>query len=524
MENAEKKILTENLKTLPISQLCLIVGNDLVDMLEYNDSPINNKTISEVIVDIHGTSLFNNKIARDHFCNIASLPMIARWSNNQACKKFLQSYNLEDSFLKKPQVRRNLLDESKPPFILHNYQDDIKKQTSEFLLSDNKKLMIQLPTGAGKTSMMVESIIDFLRLSNKSAPCVIWMAHTDELCEQAIESFNRAWVNKGTFSVDLIRLWGGNASIYRPTDNPAFIVTSFQSAYSMIRTTNNEVFETFNNLRGKSDLLVVDEAHMSLAPTYNAAIDLFSNLETKLVGLTATPGRHGVDGDTEQTRKLAEFYDLNIINMNHFCGSLSPVEYLQSQDILSKVQDRKLVTDAKIDLSTAERKILKESGQLSDSVLKEIGDDKSRNQLIFQQILQLAKIDKKKILLFAASVSHSNMLAALLKTNGVKAKSITGDTNPADREAAVKDFAKNELEVLINFNIFSTGFDDPMIDCVVIARPTFSVVLYSQMIGRGLRGVLNGGTKDCLLVNFIDNFINLPDIQQASHFFDDQWN
>jgi len=88
---------------------------------------------------------------------------------------------------------------------------------------------------------------------------------------------------------------------------------------------------------------------------------------------------------------------------------------------------------------------------------------------------------------------------------------------------AVKDFNDGKLEVLINFNIFSTGFDDPLIDCVIIARPTFSVVLYSQMVGRGLRGVKNGGTENCLLVNVIDNIVNLPDIENACNFFDKEW-
>jgi superfamily II DNA or RNA helicase len=111
----------------------------------------------------------------------------------------------------------------------------------------------------------------------------------------------------------------------------------------------------------------------------------------------------------------------------------------------------------------------------------------------------------------------------MLTQEGVKAKSVTGETFSNDRRQAVQDFSDGNLEVLINFNIFSTGFDDPTIDCVIIARPTFSVVLYSQMVGRGLRGPRNGGTENCLLINVIDNIVNLPDIENACNFFDREW-
>ena len=76
----------------------------------------------------------------------------------------------------------------------------------------------------------------------------------------------------------------------------------------------------------------------------------------------------------------------------------------------------------------------------------------------------------------------------------------------------------------MNYNVLSTGFDEPKTDCIVIARPTFSVVLYSQMIGRGLRGTANGGTDNCLVVNVIDNIINQPDISGAYKYFDGGWN
>lgn len=524
MEAHEKQIIKKNLRSLPISNLCEIAGLDVIEMMEARGVPITNNNVIDTIIQTKGFGIFNNKTILKHFVELASdVPNINSWSSSNACKKLLESYGLSENFLRVPQTRREPKFESTPDFILHNYQDDIKKQTSNFLLSTDKKLMVQLPTGAGKTSMTVESLIDFFRLSDKQSPFVVWMAHTDELCEQAIEAFDRAWKHKGTYEISLIRLWGGNAQNYDRDEKPSFIVTSFQSAYSMIRTSRDDVFSSFNFIKGKTDILVVDEAHMSLAPTYNDAIELFSNTNSKLIGLTATPGRHGVGMDNEETLKLAEYYDNNIINMNHFCGDQTPVQYLQSEGILSKVSVNKLVTNFQLDLSPAEQSRLRDTGYLGDNVLRRVGEDAERNNLIFEQIKNVVKIKGKKTLVFASSVENSDSLAAALHMDGVKARSVTGETFSNDRRQAVEDFQNGELEALINFNIFSTGFDDPTIDCVIIARPTFSVVLYSQMVGRGLRGPKNGGTENCLLINVIDNLINLPDIENACNFFDSDW-
>ncbi len=523
MELYEKKLIKKNLKKLTISQLCEVAGEDIVDMLDARGMAITNSVVIDIIIETKGFSLFNDKVILNHFCDLAEVKKIRSWSNNNACIELLDACGLSHNFLKESQRRRELSIESIPEFILHNYQDNLKKRTSEFLLGEKKKLMIQLPTGAGKTSMTIESIIDFFRLSQKDNPCVVWMAHTDELCEQAVEAFDRAWSKKGTFKVELNRLWGGNATNYKPHQTPSFIVTSFQSAYSMIKTNNNDVFETYNHISGKTDLIVVDEAHMSLAPTYKSAIDLFSNDRTKLVGLTATPGRHSVGEDTQQTLDLAEYYDGNIINMNQFCGEKTPVQYLQSEEILSKVNVEELITDYELDLTRREQKILQETGFIPDKALKRVGEDANRNNLIFEQIKNVVKIKKKKTLVFASSVQNSNTLASMLTQEGVKARSITGETFSNDRRKAVEDFSNNDLEVLVNFNIFSTGFDDPLIDCVIIARPTFSVVLYSQMVGRGLRGPRNGGTESCLLINVVDNILNLPDIEHACNYFDADW-
>lgn len=102
-----------------------------------------------------------------------------------------------------------------------------------------------------------------------------------------------------------------------------------------------------------------------------------------------------------------------------------PVQYLQSHGVLSNVTVNKLVTDYQLDLTQAEQIRLRETGYLSDNVLKRVGDDANRNNIIFEQIKNVAKIQNKKTLVFASSVGNSNTLAAMLTQEGVKAKSVT---------------------------------------------------------------------------------------------------
>jgi superfamily II DNA or RNA helicase len=420
--------------------------------------------------------------------------------------------------------KREFTEKIDASFKLHDYQDFIKRKTSNFLLSDDQsKLMIQLPTGAGKTALAMHSIYDFLRVSEEENPLIVWMAHTDELCEQAIESFKMGWPGAGTKEITLMRLWGNTLKDLDQLPNtPVFAVASFQTANNMISSVRGEIFDLFLKIRDNSSLLIVDEAHMALAPTYNDAIEFFAGQNCKIIGLTATPGRHGIDGNTEETEELAEYFNGNIFDLNKFCGGKSPIEYLQDRGILSKVERLVLQTDFKINFTSSEIKKLESTGILSEKKLKESGSDEKRTNLIIDQIQKLVE-KKKKILVFSPSKDSSNIYATLLKAKNIRAESVTGETSFNARKRAVTNFSEGKIDVLINYGVFTTGFDDPKINCIVVARPTYSVVLYSQMIGRGLRGPKNNGTEDCLIVDVLDNILNQPDIEIACNFFANEW-
>ena len=98
---------------------------------------------------------------------------------------------------------------------------------------------------------------------------------------------------------------------------------------------------------------------------------------------------------------------------------------------------------------------------------------------------------------------------------------MTGDTHESLRAASIEAFKIREIKILVNYGVLTTGFDAPCVDTVITARPTTSVVLYSQMIGRGLRGPAMGGTATCRLIDVVDNIRNLPRANQAFTYFDD---
>jgi len=480
--------------------------------------------LAEKIFEIKGEQIFENEIVRSYFSSFYNTETIKTWTNNKRCMNFLVKIGLSEIFLPETKQTREFIEEVNTSFKLHDYQDFIKRKTSNFLLSNtNSKLMIQMPTGAGKTALAMHSIYDFLRVSEEENPLIVWMAHTDELCEQAIESFKIGWSGAGTKDVNLLRLWGNtNKDLDELPQTPVFAVASFQTANSMIKTNKGKIFDLFLKIRNKSSLLVVDEAHMALAKTYNEAISFFAGNNCKIIGLTATPGRHGIDADAEETENLADYFERNILNLNDFCGDRTPIKYLQDRKILSKVERLVLQTNFDLNFTKSEIKKLESTGLLSDKKLKESGDDIKRTTLIIDQIQKLVE-RKKKILVFSPSKDSSNIYAALLKAKNIKAESVTGDTSFSKRKRSVENFSDGNIDVLINYGVFTTGFDDPKIDCVVVARPTYSVVLYSQMIGRGLRGPENNGTENCLLVDVLDNISSQPDIEIACNYFANQW-
>jgi len=271
-------------------------------------------------------------------------------------------------------------------------------------------------------------------------------------------------------------------------------------------------------------LLVVDEPHQSVAPTYSQAIKLFANTSSKIIGLTATPGRHHINENPVETVRLREFYQNEKIGIVGDDGEElnDPITFLTNKQVLSKIEQYSIEgvsNDESIVLSENEVTYISNYLDIPPSVLKKLGEDEKRTQRIVAQILDLVSQGDPTIV-FAPSKDSALVISILLKLKNVKSEAIVGDTHSSLRHKIINDFREGNMQVLVNYGVLTTGFDSPNIKAVVIARPTTSVVLYSQMIGRGLRGPLMGGEPICKIINVKDNIVNMPNASQAYLFFE----
>jgi len=183
-----------------------------------------------------------------------------------------------------------------------------------------------------------------------------------------------------------------------------------------------------------------------------------------------------------------------------------------------------VITGSQDALTPRELEKFQEDLSLPSSVMERLASKDQRNLEIISKITELVKLNAdRKIILFACSVKHSKFLAAILKFKGIKAAHVDGETSPLNRQKITTDFRSGELNVLTNYGVLATGFDAPKTDVVFIARPTDSIVLYSQIIGRGLRGPAIGGTEECLVINVADNIDGLPDYNRIYDYFDDYY-
>ena len=474
------------------------------------------KGLSEALITCYGYSFFNHKRLREMIINnltndqlkelLSEFSLLDRkyetkeqiikainnfsWGNNKKSLKILEILQLDPSLFIQKKITKTPPAEIISPidkdnieywkFLLHPYQENVRKQITSFLINDQKKLIVHMPTGAGKTRTMMESLCDFYRMSSKDNTLAVWMAYSDELCTQAVDSFIERWQIRGSEPIQIIRFWGGRRLPVIEPDIPTLVITSFDTCYASLYSNRNESFEFFAKLKRRNSLTIVDEAHQAPAPTYADAINTITG-SAKLIGLTATPGR----GGGENSNRVSEFFDRNKITLKGQYAIPNPIRYLQDQEILSNVKYYEL-QGSEINMPQKHWNYIKEKLQIPDEISKIIAEDTSRNLSIIQQIIELVERNKQTIV-FAVSVLHAQLLTICLKTQGIKVACIEGATPYSERVESINKFKENKTNVLINFGVLTTGFDAPKTDAVVIARPTLSVVLYSQMVGRGIR-------------------------------------
>ena len=511
-------------RVFSIPELNDFIGNNLINGVTDLGLQLNKSDLSEIVFLKENYNFFKNKVIRERICSSLGLKINYdfKWGNQPETNNFLNSLQLEpltNNNKDAIQVQDNFIN---PESLLHKYQNNIRIKLNNFLKSEEKKIIVHMPTGSGKTRTTIESICDYVRALEDSKKTFIWVAHSEELCSQALESFTHLWKRYGHEKADTIRLWGSSKHNLKEISRPTFVITSFQKSYSMAKTRSNEDFSFYNLIRKNCRLLIVDEAHQSTAPTYKDVIEFYEGSDTKIVGLTATPGRDYINNTDEATKELAKFYNNKKIDIVKDDGSelKNPIKYLTKKGVLSKIQHRSIEVNSNIELTELEKKYISINLDFSPKQLQKIGKNSQRTLLVATEALNLAITNKKQVIIFCPSKDNSEILAFYLRSRGCKAVSITGETNSKLRKESIESFKNGEINVLTNFGVLTTGFDSPNIDAVIVARPTLSLVLYSQMIGRGLRGPLMGGSaKPCELINVEDNIQNLPKIEMAFTFY-----
>lgn len=485
---------------------------DVVESIEEENGHLDSLGLAHVAHAIYGTSVLH--AFRDEYWNLGITPP-GKWSGSDRAVEFVESFGFPVVYAGSPR-------DEIPPWIeidgpirlhpLHEYQTRVAEHLRIFLReSEPGRGMLSLPTGAGKTRVVVEAFVNAYRDGDVEG-VVLWIADREELCEQAVQTWKDVWRGLGPSSrLRISRLWGStNNKIRHVTARPHLVVATYQS----LRTRLTPHFDWLS----KSACIVVDEAHGSIAPSYTRILEWMGldhrHTERRLVGLSATPFRGGT-ADAEETNRLVKRYGQRRFDHDVFTES-DPYIHLQEIGILAKV-DQMLLPGASLTLSAAELEHIQTFGVMPSSAEEALGREGARNSAIISAIEGLPP--SWPVLVFALSVNHAELLAAMLSLRGIPAVSVTSRrTSPDARRQAIQAFKDGRLRVLTNWGVLTTGFDAPGIRALFVTRPVFSPGLYQQMIGRGLRGPLNGGKDRCLIVNVADNLSQYGDRLAFRHF------
>jgi DNA repair protein RadD len=399
----------------------------------------------------------------------------------------------------------------RPLPLLEDFQDELRTAVLEVLAGEpgSNRGILTLPTGAGKTRTATEALTEWL--PSNPGRAILWIAQSEELCEQAVQAFREVWVDRGAREngprepLVIARLWGTGRAVRTDAD---VTIASIQKLHATYRQDDDDVSrEELQALGERLGVIVVDEAHRTLAPTYGTVLQ-FLGVEIAgghasaipLLGLTATPYR-GVD---EETRRLATRFHGRLLRAS-VLGE-EPVTELRRRHVLSNPIHMVIEYSGRAIALSDNPSYAQHFERFNDfhpDLLRSLGQDTARNRRLIDVLLKIPA--DWPTLFFGCSVEQATAVAFLLRRAGRSADVVTSATRTATRRHRVEQFRDRALGVLVNYGVLTTGFDAPLVRALVIGRPTASPVLYEQMIGRGMRGSRFGGTDECLVVDVEDN-------------------
>jgi DNA repair protein RadD len=397
-------------------------------------------------------------------------------------EKFIKDFDIEDEYIEEPQVDLRESHETLIPkygecnginAFPHDYQQRLKNLIlNQFFNNLNPIILASMPTGAGKTVLAMEIILDLFRsyevFRNKPIN-ILWVVTSKELTEQSLKSFQKLWKQKGDHAVTTERYFGKfNFLNYKYSSKITF--ATFDLLVSRMKQ------EDVQSLLKQTDFLIIDEAHSSEANTYFEVIRNYKlvNENHKILGLTATPYR----SDDDEFKSLKDlFNEYLVLTDENGKGVESPLQYLIERKFLSKINFEVLnVPEGEVSKSEYFR-------TLHNSILVEC-------QLLIE--------NGENTIIFAKSKAHAIALSIYLTRNEVANGLIVGETSEIKREEYLTNFGdKNHpLSVLVNHQILSTGIDVPGMNSIMILSDINSPTLALQVLGRAMRGPKNGGNPE----------------------------
>ena len=334
---------------------------------------------------------------------------------------------------------------------LFDYQEDMKERI-EKALRLHRSVMAQMPTGTGKTYLLTAVIDSFV--SNNPMEKVWIVAHRRELVSQIDETVRKFH---------------------------SYSASNTSSLLSSVKAMSIQwLMRHYDEIEEEPGMIVIDEAHHALAKTYKEMWERFPN--AKFLGLTATPCRLNGKGFTDLFDILVQSWSVPEFISK---GRLATYDFVS---IKSDGMTQRLIDS------------LQKRGADGDYQNKEMDmllNKKPTIERLYQSLEEYGK-DRKGIV-YAINISHAQKITKLYQENGVKAIAIDSKTPAVERQQDIEAFKKGDIQVLVNVDIFSEGFDCPDVEFVQLARPTLSLAKYLQMVGRGLR--VAKGKKNCVIID-----------------------
>lgn len=401
-----------------------------------------------------------------------------------------------------------------PAYPLFAHQLSVANRAASALSEHPHKVLVHMPTGAGKTRTAMDLVCDWH--NRASDRLIVWLAQSSELLEQAAAEFERAWSSRGRATTNVYRYWGTHEFDLSEA-RTGVLVAGFAKLHALYRRDPNMIMR----LGDRASLTVVDEAHQAIAPTFGSLTSFIVGKKpgNALLGLSATPGRTW--SDIAKDAELSAYFENRKVTIE-VQGYDNAVDFLIDRGFLARPSFRVLEVSSKVALSDATRD---ESGDVSTTVLESLGGDAQRNVEIIQVIEELA-VRHRRIIVFAASVQNAHLISSVLTLRGTQSHVVTASTDRLVRERILRRFkgVGTDPQVICNYGVLTTGFDAPNTSAAVICRPTRSLVLYSQMVGRAIRGPAAGGNAEAEIVTIVDT--QLPGFGSVADAFvnwEDVW-